>query len=75
MGTSANHVALGSHFWGRRLCWQLEHAVQHINPGLSSCPQILELLCQILQTDSLSAIQFWLVYAPPKGEAQPHTRV
>nr|XP_025706040.1 protein TBATA isoform X2 [Callorhinus ursinus] len=28
--------------------------------------EILELLCQILQTDSLSAIQFWLLYAPPK---------
>ncbi|KAM5240492.1 protein TBATA [Hipposideros larvatus] len=27
---------------------------------------ILELLCQILQTDSLSAIQFWLLYASPK---------
>ncbi|XP_057650313.1 protein TBATA, partial [Chionomys nivalis] len=27
---------------------------------------ILELLCQILQTDSLSTIQFWLLYAPPK---------
>ncbi|XP_042636860.1 protein TBATA [Orycteropus afer afer] len=27
---------------------------------------ILELLCQILQTDSLSAIQFWLLSAPPK---------
>ncbi|XP_036911695.1 protein TBATA [Sturnira hondurensis] len=27
---------------------------------------ILELLCQILQTDSLSAIQFWLLFAPPK---------
>ncbi|CAK7303128.1 Protein TBATA [Vulpes lagopus] len=27
---------------------------------------VLELLCQILQTDSLSAIQFWLLYAPPK---------
>ncbi|XP_008587788.1 PREDICTED: protein TBATA [Galeopterus variegatus] len=27
---------------------------------------ILELLCQILQTDSLNAIQFWLLYAPPK---------
>ncbi|XP_053438735.1 protein TBATA isoform X1 [Nycticebus coucang] len=27
---------------------------------------ILELLCQILQTDSLSSIQFWLLYAPPK---------
>uniref|UniRef100_A0A8C8Z291 Thymus, brain and testes associated n=1 Tax=Prolemur simus TaxID=1328070 RepID=A0A8C8Z291_PROSS len=27
---------------------------------------ILELLCQILQTDSLSAIQFWLLYAPPR---------
>ncbi|XP_004383319.1 protein TBATA [Trichechus manatus latirostris] len=27
---------------------------------------ILELLCQILQTDSLSAIQFWLLCAPPK---------
>ncbi|XP_010604431.1 protein TBATA [Fukomys damarensis] len=27
---------------------------------------ILELLCQILQTDSLSAIQFWLLYAPPQ---------
>ncbi|XP_077634635.1 protein TBATA isoform X4 [Crocuta crocuta] len=27
---------------------------------------ILELLCQILQTDSLSAIQFWLLHAPPK---------
>ncbi|XP_021115230.1 protein TBATA isoform X4 [Heterocephalus glaber] len=25
---------------------------------------ILELLCQILQTDSLSAIQLWLLYAP-----------
>ncbi|ELK09561.1 Protein SPATIAL [Pteropus alecto] len=34
---------------------------------------ILELLCQILQTDSLNAIQFWLLYAPPKehiGKAQ-----
>ncbi|XP_059518449.1 protein TBATA [Myotis daubentonii] len=30
---------------------------------------ILELLCQILQTDSLSAIQFWLLYAPPKEKA------
>nr|XP_054098933.1 protein TBATA isoform X11 [Callithrix jacchus] len=29
---------------------------------------VLELLCQILETDSLSAIQFWLLYAPPKGE-------
>ncbi|XP_022273245.1 protein TBATA isoform X74 [Canis lupus familiaris] len=28
--------------------------------------EVLELLCQILQTDSLSAIQFWLLYAPPK---------
>ncbi|XP_072827455.1 protein TBATA isoform X2 [Vicugna pacos] len=28
--------------------------------------QILELLSQILQTDSLNAIQFWLLYAPPK---------
>ncbi|KAM8956542.1 protein TBATA isoform 1-T1 [Lycaon pictus] len=27
---------------------------------------VLEFLCQILQTDSLSAIQFWLLYAPPK---------
>ncbi|EDL32152.1 RIKEN cDNA 1700021K02, isoform CRA_b, partial [Mus musculus] len=27
---------------------------------------ILELLCQILQTDSLRAIQFWLLYAPSK---------
>ncbi|KAM5236443.1 protein TBATA [Ctenodactylus gundi] len=27
---------------------------------------ILELLCQILQTDSLSAIQFWLLYASPE---------
>ncbi|XP_045424340.1 protein TBATA [Lemur catta] len=27
---------------------------------------ILELLCQILQTDLLSAIQFWLLYAPPR---------
>ncbi|XP_073097780.1 protein TBATA isoform X6 [Manis javanica] len=27
---------------------------------------ILELLCQILQTDSLNAIQFWLLYAPRK---------
>uniref|UniRef100_A0A8C5LF42 Thymus, brain and testes associated n=1 Tax=Jaculus jaculus TaxID=51337 RepID=A0A8C5LF42_JACJA len=27
---------------------------------------ILELLCQVLQTDSLRAIQFWLLYAPPK---------
>lgn len=35
---------------------------------MSSFTQILELLCQILQTDSLSAIQFWLLYAPPKGK-------
>ncbi|XP_063566086.1 protein TBATA isoform X22 [Gorilla gorilla gorilla] len=28
--------------------------------------EVLELLCQILETDSLSAIQFWLLYAPPK---------
>nr|XP_055209538.1 protein TBATA isoform X13 [Gorilla gorilla gorilla] len=28
--------------------------------------QVLELLCQILETDSLSTIQFWLLYAPPK---------
>ncbi|KAG5194675.1 hypothetical protein JEQ12_012951 [Ovis aries] len=28
---------------------------------------ILELLSQILQTDSLNAIQFWLLYAPTKG--------
>nr|XP_055209548.1 protein TBATA isoform X23 [Gorilla gorilla gorilla] len=27
---------------------------------------VLELLCQILETDSLSTIQFWLLYAPPK---------
>ncbi|XP_076981128.1 protein TBATA isoform X2 [Tamandua tetradactyla] len=27
---------------------------------------VLELLCQILQTDSLSAVQFWLLSAPPK---------
>ncbi|XP_002913793.1 protein TBATA [Ailuropoda melanoleuca] len=27
---------------------------------------ILELLCQILQTDSLNAIQFWLLHAPAK---------
>ncbi|XP_057593471.1 protein TBATA isoform X2 [Hippopotamus amphibius kiboko] len=27
---------------------------------------ILELLSQVLQTDSLNAIQFWLLYAPPK---------
>uniref|UniRef100_A0A8C9URT3 Thymus, brain and testes associated n=1 Tax=Spermophilus dauricus TaxID=99837 RepID=A0A8C9URT3_SPEDA len=27
--------------------------------------QILELLCQILQTDSLSAVQYWLLYATP----------
>lgn len=40
----------------------------HTDPGLSSCPQILELLSQILQTDSLNAIQFWLLYAPAKGE-------
>ncbi|XP_076961471.1 protein TBATA [Callospermophilus lateralis] len=26
---------------------------------------ILELLCQILQTDSLSAVQYWLLYATP----------
>nr|XP_055209545.1 protein TBATA isoform X20 [Gorilla gorilla gorilla] len=37
-----------------------------------ACPQlcrrepVLELLCQILETDSLSTIQFWLLYAPPK---------
>ncbi|XP_016077165.1 PREDICTED: protein TBATA [Miniopterus natalensis] len=42
------------------------------NAGVQTCVLqdqellILELLCQILQTDSLSAIQFWLVYAPPK---------
>ncbi|KAM5140108.1 protein TBATA [Callospermophilus lateralis] len=29
---------------------------------------ILELLCQILQTDSLSAVQYWLLYATPTGE-------
>ncbi|XP_016871336.1 protein TBATA isoform X3 [Homo sapiens] len=27
---------------------------------------VLELLCRILETDLLSAIQFWLLYAPPK---------
>ncbi|XP_032986819.1 protein TBATA isoform X1 [Rhinolophus ferrumequinum] len=27
---------------------------------------VLELLCQILQTDSLSSIQFWLLYASPE---------
>ncbi|XP_060056805.1 protein TBATA isoform X6 [Erinaceus europaeus] len=27
---------------------------------------VLELLCQILQTDSLRSIQFWLLYAPQK---------
>ncbi|XP_077897088.1 protein TBATA isoform X3 [Ictidomys tridecemlineatus] len=27
--------------------------------------EILELLCQILQTDSLSAVQYWLLYATP----------
>ncbi|KAF7479175.1 Hypothetical predicted protein [Marmota monax] len=32
------------------------------------CLQILELLCQILQTDSLSAVQYWLLYATPTGE-------
>lgn len=40
----------------------------HADPDLSSCPQILELLSQILQTDSLNSIQFWLLYAPAKGE-------
>ncbi|KAI4529345.1 hypothetical protein MG293_020593 [Ovis ammon polii] len=32
---------------------------------------ILELLSQILQTDSLNAIQFWLLYAPTKATAHP----
>lgn len=58
---------------GRRLCCRLDRAIQRAEPGLS-CPQILELLSQILQTDSLRAIQFWLLYAPPDGEAPPHAR-
>lgn len=54
---------------GRHLC-----ATQHTDPGLFSCPQVLELLCQILQTDSLSAIQFWLLYAPSTGETKPRAQ-
>nr|XP_055209552.1 protein TBATA isoform X30 [Gorilla gorilla gorilla] len=34
--------------------------------GTPSFLLVLELLCQILETDSLSTIQFWLLYAPPK---------
>lgn len=70
VGTSlAKHVALGAHVVGAGPV--LLAGTCHpgsLTQGLSSCPQVLELLCQILQTDSLSAIQFWLLYAPPKGE-------
>ncbi|XP_070326886.1 protein TBATA isoform X5 [Odocoileus virginianus] len=34
--------------------------------SVKSMQRILELLSQILQTDSLNAIQFWLLYAPAK---------
>lgn len=71
--TLAKPVALEPTSGGRHLRCRLEQAIQRTDPRLS-CPQILELLCQILQTDSLSAIQFWLLFAPPKGETQPHPR-
>lgn len=64
----AKHVALGTSLLGRGPCVGWNVLSGHTDPGLSSCPQILELLCQILQTDSLSAIQFWLLSAPSKGE-------
>lgn len=70
MGTSlAKRVALGAHVVGERpvLLAGTCH-LDTLTQGLLSCQQILELLCQILQTDSLSAIQFWLLHAPPKGE-------
>ncbi|XP_057593475.1 protein TBATA isoform X5 [Hippopotamus amphibius kiboko] len=35
---------------------------------------ILELLSQVLQTDSLNAIQFWLLYAPPKANPRRRRR-
>lgn len=61
----AKHVAVG----GRRSVLLARTCPPGtLTQGLSFCPQILELLCQILQTDSLSAIQFWLLHAPPKGE-------
>lgn len=70
VGTSgAKHVALGAHVVGVGPVLLAGTCLPDpLTRGLSSCPQILELLCQILQTDSLSAIQFWLLYAPPKGE-------
>lgn len=70
VGTSrAKHVALGAHVVGEGPVLPAGSCLPDtLTRGLSSCPQILELLCQILQTDSLSAIQFWLLYAPPKGE-------
>lgn len=70
MGTSlAKRVALGAHVVGEGpvLLAGTCH-LDTLTQGLLSCQQILELLCQILQTDSLSAIQFWLLHAPPKGE-------
>lgn len=70
MGTSlVKRVALGAHVVGEGPV--LLSGTCHpdtLTQGLSSCPQILELLCQILQTDSLNAIQFWLLHAPVKGE-------
>uniref|UniRef100_A0A673ID97 Thymus, brain and testes associated n=1 Tax=Sinocyclocheilus rhinocerous TaxID=307959 RepID=A0A673ID97_9TELE len=36
-----------------------------------SGPRVLELLCQILQTDSLSMVQQWLLLASDRGEQFP----
>lgn len=35
--------------------------------SLTSCGQVLEILCQILQTDSLSTVQQWLLLAGQRG--------
>uniref|UniRef100_A0A8C9RXM2 Thymus, brain and testes associated n=1 Tax=Scleropages formosus TaxID=113540 RepID=A0A8C9RXM2_SCLFO len=34
---------------------------------------VLELLCQVLQTDSLSQVQQWLLFADARGETLPYT--
>lgn len=39
---------------------------------LLSC-QVLELLCQILQTDSLSTVQQWLLLAGQRGKMLLHS--
>lgn len=36
--------------------------------------QVLELLCQILQTDSLSLVQQWLLLAGQRGKTRPWSR-